>query len=110
MNFLLAEKKLLLEILGFKVALFASCHFTSCLWAWPLVTSREAEALSGCISDSDEEVVEDSIILGISPYSFEPVVSDGSDGDNSGSNSDPSDDGEDRTTNQTWYGQSSLFW
>lgn len=52
-----------------------------------------------CISDSDEEFVEDTSSLGISPYS---VASDesGSDSNDSGSESDPS---EDRTSNSTWY-------
>ena len=34
------------------------------------------------------------------------MVSDESNSDDSGSNLDPSDNGENSTTNQTWYGQS----
>ena len=66
--------------------------------------------MAHCISDStlseiDEEFVEDTSSLGISPYNFEPVVSDESRSDTNdwSSESDPSQDPEDRRSNSTWY-------
>lgn len=62
--------------------------------------------MAGCISESDEDIgdlePEGSISLGIAPYNYEPVFSD-SDTDVLSSESDPSDDEDDRTSNTMWY-------
>ena len=47
---------------------------------------------------SDEETSN----LGIIPYNFEPVVTDDNTNDESGSDSDPSEDGEERMSNTVW--------
>ena len=45
---------------------------------------------------------EDTSNLGIIPYIFEPLVTDDNTDVDSGSESDPSDDGEERMSNTTW--------